>query len=91
MSTIGGRSRRALRKLATQARSWDFARHLGIDPGTGEHARLEFWARELERCYARTGQLTEAFEHCELRASGVDEQQPRSQGSGSYPPFGHRF
>ena len=30
---------------------WEFARHLGVDPGAGEHARLEFWAQELERCF----------------------------------------
>jgi hypothetical protein len=31
---------------------WTFARELGIDPGSGPHARLDFWAGELERCYA---------------------------------------
>ncbi|MGZ4363811.1 MAG: hypothetical protein ACXVFF_16465 [Gaiellaceae bacterium] len=32
---------------------WAFARELGIDPGSGPHARLDFWTREVERCYAR--------------------------------------
>lgn len=31
---------------------WAFARELGIDPGSGPHARLDFWSRELESCYA---------------------------------------
>ena len=31
---------------------WAFARELGIDPGSGPHARLDFWTREVERCYA---------------------------------------
>lgn len=35
---------------------WSFARDLGIDPGAGEHARLDFWAREIERCYAQWSQ-----------------------------------
>jgi hypothetical protein len=31
---------------------WSFARELGIDPGPGDQARLDFWVREIERCYA---------------------------------------
>jgi len=31
---------------------WNFARELGVDPGTGPHARLEFWSREVARCHA---------------------------------------
>jgi hypothetical protein len=31
---------------------WSFARSLGIDPGPGETARLDFWVKEIERCYA---------------------------------------
>jgi hypothetical protein len=31
---------------------WAFARDLGIDPGSSQHARLDFWSQELERCYA---------------------------------------
>lgn len=30
---------------------WAFARELGIDPGSGPYARLDFWTREVERCY----------------------------------------
>jgi hypothetical protein len=30
---------------------WTFAREIGIDLGASEHARLEFWARELQRCH----------------------------------------
>jgi hypothetical protein len=32
---------------------WAFARELGVDPGSGPHARLDFWTHEVERCYAR--------------------------------------
>ena len=35
---------------------WSFARDLGIDPGAGQHSRLDFWAREIERCYAEWSQ-----------------------------------
>ena len=35
---------------------WSFARDLGIDPGSGETARLDFWVREIERCYAAWAQ-----------------------------------
>jgi hypothetical protein len=31
---------------------WNFARDLGIDIGSGPHARLEFWSAEVQRCYA---------------------------------------
>jgi hypothetical protein len=34
---------------------WAFARELGIDPGSGTHAKLDFWMREGERCYAQWG------------------------------------
>jgi hypothetical protein len=35
---------------------WSFARDLGIDPGSGHTARLDFWVREIERCYAHWAQ-----------------------------------
>jgi hypothetical protein len=31
---------------------WDFAQKLGLDPGSTADARLKFWIREVERCYA---------------------------------------
>lgn len=30
---------------------WSFAADLGIEPGSGQNARLDFWVREIERCY----------------------------------------
>jgi hypothetical protein len=30
---------------------WNFAKALGIDVGSGSQARLDFWSREVERCY----------------------------------------
>jgi hypothetical protein len=30
---------------------WNFARDLGIDVGSGPHARLDFWSAEVQRCY----------------------------------------
>jgi hypothetical protein len=29
---------------------WSFARDLGVDPGVGSQARLDFWVREVQRC-----------------------------------------
>ena len=34
---------------------WNFARDLGIDVGSGPHARLEFWSAEVQRCLAFWG------------------------------------
>lgn len=34
---------------------WAFARALGIDTGSGRDAQLEFWTREVERCYEQWG------------------------------------
>lgn len=34
---------------------WSMARDLGIDPGSDDEVRMEFWVRELENCYTAWG------------------------------------
>ncbi len=31
---------------------WNIAREIGIDPGSSEASRLEFWVREFSRCHS---------------------------------------
>jgi hypothetical protein len=31
---------------------WAFARDLGIDPGVGRQAKVDYWVAEIQRCYA---------------------------------------
>lgn len=43
-----GRERKAEARCPLTAR--------GINPGSGQNSRLDFWVREIERCYARWSQ-----------------------------------